>query len=43
MEKFYYKSLIGVLEIICTNDKLISLKLTDKTEISYEDAEKVEK
>lgn len=35
MEKFYYKSLIGVLEIICTNDKLISLKLTDKTANSY--------
>ena len=27
MEKSYYKSPIGILEIICENDALISLKL----------------
>lgn len=30
MEKSYYKSLIGILEIICENDALISLKLVDE-------------
>ena len=29
MEKSYYKSPIGVLEIICKNNELISLKLID--------------
>ena len=29
MEKFYYKSPVGVLEIICENDYLVSLKLVD--------------
>ena len=29
MEKSYYESSIGNLEIICENDKLISLKLTE--------------
>ena len=36
METSYYKSLIGILEIVCKNDVLISLKLTDK----FEKAEK---
>lgn len=30
MEKSYYKSSIGILEIICKNDALISLKLVDE-------------
>ena len=30
MEKFYYKSTIGILEIVCKNNELISLKLADK-------------
>ncbi len=30
MEKSYYKSLVGILEIICENDALISLKLVDE-------------
>ena len=29
MEKSYYKSPIGILEIICENSKLVSLKLVD--------------
>lgn len=29
MEKSYYKSPIGILEIICDNNKLVSLKLVD--------------
>lgn len=29
MEKSYFKSPVGILEIICKNDELISLKLTD--------------
>ena len=29
MEKSYYKSAIGILEIICKNNKLVSLKLVD--------------
>ena len=29
MEKSYYKSPIGILEIICENNKLISLKLVN--------------
>jgi len=33
MEKSYYKSQIGNLEIICENDALISLKITNKIEI----------
>ena len=32
MEKSYYKSLIGVLEITCKNNELISLKLVDNFE-----------
>ncbi len=32
MEKSYFKSPIGILEIVCENKKLISLKLVDKTE-----------
>lgn len=34
MDKFYYKSAIGLLEIICKNNELISLKLVDKIGIS---------
>lgn len=34
MDKFYYKSAIGLLEIIYKNDELISLKLVDKIGIS---------
>lgn len=30
MDKFYYKSTIGFLEIICENNVLIALKLVDK-------------
>ena len=29
MEKSYYESSIGILEIICENNKLVSLKLVD--------------
>ena len=29
MEKSYYKSSIGILEIICENNKLISMKIVD--------------
>ena len=29
MEKSYYKSPIGILEIICNNNILVSLKLVD--------------
>ena len=32
MEKSYYKSAIGTLEIICENNKLVSLKLVDYCE-----------
>ena len=32
MEKSYFKSLIGIIEIICENNMLVSLKLTDKIE-----------
>jgi methylated-DNA-[protein]-cysteine S-methyltransferase len=32
MEKSYYKSPIGILEIICENNELISLKLVNKIE-----------
>ena len=32
MEKSYYKSPIGILEIICENNKLVSLKLVDYCE-----------
>ena len=32
MEKSYYKSKIGILEIICKNNMLISLRLVDKEE-----------
>ncbi len=32
MEKSYYKSPIGILEIICENNKLVSLKLVDCSE-----------
>lgn len=31
MEKSYYKSPIGILEIVCENNELISLKLVDKS------------
>ena len=34
MQKSYFKSPIGLLEIICKNNKLISLKLTEKQEKS---------
>ena len=34
MEKSYYKSTIGILEIICENNKLVSLKLVDYCEKS---------
>lgn len=34
MEKSYYKSPIGVLEIICENDALISLKLVKNADKS---------
>ena len=34
MEKSYYKSPIGILEIICENNKLVSLKLVDCCEKS---------
>ena len=34
MEKSYYKSPIGILEIICENNKLVSLKLVDYCEKS---------
>ena len=34
MEKSYYKSPIGILEIICDNGKLVSLKLVDYCEKS---------
>ena len=34
MEKSYYKSPIGILEIICENGKLVSLKLVDYCEKS---------
>ena len=34
MEKSYLKSPIGILEIICKNNELISLKLVDKIESS---------
>ena len=37
MEKFYYKSPIGILEIRFQNNKLISLKLTEKLGISCEE------
>lgn len=30
MEKSYYKSTVGILEIICENDALVFLKLVDK-------------
>ncbi len=32
MEKSYYKSPIGILEIICENNKLVSLKIVDYCE-----------
>ena len=34
MEKSYYKSPIGILEIICESDKLVSLKLVEYCEKS---------
>lgn len=34
MDTFYYKSTIGILEISCENDKLVSLKLVDKVNMS---------
>lgn len=34
MEKSYYKSLIGVIEIICEKDALISLKFVENAEKS---------
>ena len=34
MEKFYYRSLIGIMEIICENNELISLKLVNEIKIS---------
>lgn len=32
MEKSYFNSPIGILEIVCENNELISLKLADKSE-----------
>ncbi len=34
MEKSYLKSVIGILEIICKNNELISLKVVDKSDSS---------
>lgn len=34
MEKSYLKSVIGILEIICKNNELISLKVVDKSDLS---------
>lgn len=39
MEKSYYKSPIGNLEIICENDALISLKIKDKIEIQNKETD----
>jgi len=39
MKKFYYKSPIGNLEIICENNELISLKLTKKSSISCKETD----
>ena len=39
MEKSYYKSPIGILEIICENNKLVSLKLVDYCEKSNIEAD----
>ena len=39
MEKSYYKSPIGILEIICENSKLVSLKLVDYCEKSNIEAD----
>ena len=33
MEKSYYKSPIGVLEIICENNELVSLKINNKAKL----------
>jgi len=35
IEKSYYKSPIGILEIVCENNELVYLKLVDKTENSF--------
>ena len=35
MEKSYYKSPIGILEIVCENNELVYLKLVDKVENSF--------
>ena len=37
MKKYYYKSPIGILEIICSEDLLYSLKITDKLGVSDTD------
>lgn len=34
MEKFYHKSPVGILEIVCENDVLISLKIVEEFQIS---------
>lgn len=39
MEKSYYKSPIGILEIICEDNKLVSLKLVDYCEKSNIEAD----
>jgi len=39
MEIFYYKSPIGVLEIICKKNELVSLKLVDKTGLSIKETD----
>ena len=39
MKKFYYKSPIGVLEIICENNALISLKIVESASKSNNETE----
>ena len=39
MEKSYYKSPIGILKIVCQNNKLVSLKLVDKIKESNANTE----
>ena len=37
MKKYYYNSPIGILEIICSENTLYSLKITDELDVSDED------
>ena len=39
METYYHKSLIGILELVCENNKLISLKLVNKKGPSSDEIE----